>query len=142
METIFRRAHASGVDIARLMPVLLWFSSAVPLENVHPLQVGLLRRKNRLDRRPGRPAEPFLPFHARYAFSMIRKYAALFRRWRSLDAIRWKIVREDPCRTYVDKAMIPEPDAETVGARLCNQEPAAAAAVTRDRESLVEAEPQ
>ncbi len=58
LETILRRAHASGIDIWRLMVVLLWFSAAVPIENVHPLQAGILRRKSRLDRRPGSRSSP------------------------------------------------------------------------------------
>ena len=48
-----RRAYATGINIRRLMPVLMWFSSAVKIENVHPLQWGLIRLKFRKDRSAG-----------------------------------------------------------------------------------------
>jgi hypothetical protein len=80
LETILRRAHASGINIWSLRPILLWFSSAVPLENVHPLQAGILRLKRRTDRRSGMPLEPRLAFYAKYASALIRKHMALYRR--------------------------------------------------------------
>jgi hypothetical protein len=107
LETILRRAHASGIDISRLMIVLLWFSAAVPLENVHPLQAGVLRRRNRLDRRPGLPLEAWLPFYTKYAAGLISKHFAFFKRWRSLNALCRKIVRGDPHRSYTDKTIAP-----------------------------------
>ena len=55
LETIIRRAYASGINIRSLMPVLFWFSSAVPIENLQPLQWGIFRIKHRLDRRAGLP---------------------------------------------------------------------------------------
>ena len=57
LETIMRRAHATGINIRSLMPVLMWFSSAVKIEELHPLQWGIFRVKHRNDRRPGLPIE-------------------------------------------------------------------------------------
>ena len=57
LETIMRRAAATGINIRSLMPVLMWFSSAVKIENLHPLQWGIFRVKYRKDRRPGLPLE-------------------------------------------------------------------------------------
>ena len=57
LETIMRRAHATGINIRSLMPVLMWFSSAMKIENLHPLQWGIFRVKHRKDRRPGFPIE-------------------------------------------------------------------------------------
>ena len=44
--TIFRRAYAlGGHGVSRLLTVLCVFSSAVPIEGVHPLQAGFVRLK-------------------------------------------------------------------------------------------------
>ena len=67
LETIMRRAHATGINIRSLMPVLMWFSSAVKIEELHPLQWGIFRVKHRKDRRPGLPLESPLSFYASYA---------------------------------------------------------------------------
>src|SRR4029079_7563187 len=67
LETIMRRAHATGINIRSLMPVLMWFSSAMKIENLHPLQWGIFRVKHRKDRRPGFPIESALSFYANYA---------------------------------------------------------------------------
>ena len=67
LETIMRRAHATGINIRSLMPVLMWFSSAMKIENLHPLQWGIFRVKHRKDRRPGFPIESPLSFYANYA---------------------------------------------------------------------------
>src|SRR4029078_6665975 len=40
LDIVLRRAYARGVNIRSLMPVLFWFSSAVPIEKLHPLQWG------------------------------------------------------------------------------------------------------
>jgi hypothetical protein len=44
LETVLRRAYACGINIRSLMPVLFWFSSAVPVENLHPVLCPLRRR--------------------------------------------------------------------------------------------------
>ena len=133
IETILRRAHASGIDIRRLMIVLIWFSAAVPIEGVHPLQAGILRRKSRNDRRPGLPLEPRLVFYAKYLSDLARKQLALFKRWRALDAICRKIIRDDVHRSYSDKALTPMPSDGREDVQLYTQTASAKAAVTRER---------
>jgi radical SAM superfamily enzyme YgiQ (UPF0313 family) len=133
VETILRRAHASGIDIRRLMVILLWFSSAVPLEGVHPLQAGLLRIKNRLERRSGMPIEPWPMFYWKFAADFVGKHVAFVRRWRKLDAMRKRILAEDPNRAYNDKALAPVPEDRREELELYTQTAAAKAAVTRER---------
>ena len=55
METLLRRAAATGVPMLSLLKVLAMFASAVSLENVHPLQCGIFRLK-RPSERQARPA--------------------------------------------------------------------------------------
>ena len=132
IETILRRAHASGIDPWRLGIVLVWFSAAVPIEGVHPLQAGLVRRKVRGDRRTGLALEPWIPFHVKRIADIVRKTFGLARRVWSVAALCRKVRREDPERRYTDKALSPalagEEDME-----LYTQSASAVAAVSRER---------
>ena len=87
LETIMRRAAATGINIRSLMPVLMWFSSAVKIEELHPLQWGIFRVKYRKDRRPSLPLESPIAFYARYAGDTAQKAAKLARRWLHLKSI-------------------------------------------------------
>ena len=77
LETMLRRAYASGINIRSLMPVLFWFSSAVAIEDVHPLQWGMFRIKHRRDRRSDLPIESPIMFYPRYAADIARKLAVV-----------------------------------------------------------------
>ena len=57
METIMRRAYATGISPGKMMFLLIWFYGCVTIEKIHPLEGGYLRRKVRRDRRPGLPIE-------------------------------------------------------------------------------------
>src|SRR5215471_3563288 len=130
LETILRRAHASGIDLRRLAVVLLWFSAAVPVEGLHPLQAGILRLKSRNERRPGLPPEPWLPFYARQGVEAVRKAVTFVKRWHKLATLRRRIAREDPCRNYTDLALTANGLEDL---RLYTQTAEARAAVTRER---------
>ncbi len=53
VETVMRRAVNAGINRTKLLDSLVMFSSAVPIEGVHPLQFGFVRRKVRTQRRHG-----------------------------------------------------------------------------------------
>ena len=53
VETVLRRAKSWGYDLNKMMWKLLSFHAPHKLENVHPLDGGVIRRKYRRDRRPG-----------------------------------------------------------------------------------------
>jgi hypothetical protein len=132
METILRRAYATGINIGSLMQVLMWFSSAVPIENLHPLQWGLIRRKFRKDRRVGLPLESRRSFYAGYIADMISRAFQLARRYRRLQRIVAKIEADPNAKSYTDAAMTPvvDEDAEHMG--LYTQNEAARSAVERE----------
>ena len=67
MKTLLCRAAATGVPMGSLVKVLVTFATTVRLENVHPLQSGVLRFKRPSERRPGLPRENPLIFWSRYA---------------------------------------------------------------------------
>ena len=132
IETILRRAYATGINIRRLMPVLMWFSSAVKIENLHPLQWGLIRLKFRKDRRPGLPLESRRSFYGGYVVDMTRKAFHLARRFRHLQRIVAKIEADPNAKSYTDAALtaVADEDAEHMG--LYTQNEAARVAVERE----------
>ena len=56
-ETIMRRAAALRTFGSKLFAIT-WFKGCIELENVHPVESGILRLKFRRDRRPSLPMEP------------------------------------------------------------------------------------
>jgi radical SAM superfamily enzyme YgiQ (UPF0313 family) len=132
LETIVRRAYASGINIRSLMPVLFWFSSAVPVENLHPLQWGIFRLKYRHDRRSGLPLESPLPFYGRYAADIARKVALVARRWFHLKRIVRKVEADANAKLYHDEALTPVAEEDSAHMELYTQNEAARSAVERE----------
>ncbi len=132
LETIIRRAYASGINIRSLMPVLFWFSSAVPVENLHPLQWGIFRVKYRHDRRSGLPLESPLVFYGRYAADIARKVALVARRWLHLKSIVRKVETDPNAKLYMDEALTPVADEDSEHMELYTQNEAARSAVERE----------
>ena len=132
-ETIIRRAYASGINLRSLMPVLFWFSSAVPVEGVHPLQWGIFRIKYRHDRRAGLPLESPFVFYGRYAADIARKLALVAKRWRHLKRIVRKVEADPHAKLYKDEALTPVVDEDAEHMELYTQNEAARTAVERER---------
>ena len=107
IETILRRGAATGTPMSSLAGWLLFFSAAVPIENVHPLQCGFFRVKHRTDRRPTFPIEPIWQFYPKYATDIIRKTVAYTKRGLAIQRMKHRI-QKDPKRTsYMDDALTP-----------------------------------
>jgi hypothetical protein len=108
MKTIMRRAAAMRVSAGQAMFLLLWFWGCVKLEKVHPLQGGYLRRKYRLDRRPGLPVEPALLFYPRYFADLVAKHLRLAAMAARLGLFRLSLKRhKQEARAYMDQALTP-----------------------------------
>jgi hypothetical protein len=133
LETIMRRAYACGINLRSLRTVLFWFSSAVPIEGLHPLQWGIFRIKHRRDRRSGLPIEGVIPFYARYAADIARKATLAAKRWRHLTRILNRVQADPNAKLYMDEALtaVAEEDAEHM--ELYTQNVAARTAVERER---------
>jgi len=87
VETVIRRAVRWGYDPRNMMMKLLSFYAVARIEQVHPLDGGLFRRKYRRDRRPGRPVEGRLAFYTSYVWETLRKQVSLvlmYRRYRRI----------------------------------------------------------
>jgi tRNA A37 methylthiotransferase MiaB len=133
LETIMRRAHATGINIRSLMPVLMWFSSAMKIEKLHPLQWGIFRVKYRTDRRPGLPIESPVTFYADYAAETAAKAVKLARRWLHLKSIVRKIEADPNANLYRDEALIPVGEEDAEHMELYNQSETVRAAVQHER---------
>jgi len=132
LETVLRRAYACGVNIRSLMPVLFWFSNAVPVEDLHPLQWGIFRIKHRRDRRSGLPIENPLVFYRRYAAEVARKAVKLAISWRALKRIVKKIEADPNAKAYTDAALTAVVDEDAEHMELYTQNEAARVAVERE----------
>jgi hypothetical protein len=105
IETIFRRAKASGIKPVRLLNHILQFYFTFIQEKVHPLQGGYFRRKLRRQRRTGLPREnPFI-FYPRRVREVAETHGKLVAFYMHLHRIRRRVER-DPS-PYADSALTP-----------------------------------
>jgi len=133
METIMRRALVSGIDVGRLLTILLWFSTSALVEKVHPLQGGIFRLKYRTDRRPGFPIEPVWSFYPKYLWELLSKHVVLARHLWRINRMRRR-TEADPDRfAYTDQALAPVTDYEAESFELFTQNQAARNAVEKAR---------
>ena len=105
IETIFRRAKASGIKPVRLLNHILQFYFTFIQENVHPLQGGYFRRKLRRERRAGLPRETPLVFYPRRVREVLETHIKLAAFYLCLHRIRRRVER-DPS-PYTDPALTP-----------------------------------
>ena len=128
METVMRRAGATGISPGKMMFLLLWFYGCVTIEKIHPLEGGYLRRKVRTARRPGFPIESALTFYPKYWAEVVSKH------WQ-MGAMIWRMakvrrsIKADPNRrAYMDQALTPVTDEELQALDLFNVTASARAA--------------
>ena len=121
VETVLRRAVASGVKTRKIVDVMMAFSGASRIEGVHPLQLGVLRRKVRTQRRHGMPiVNPlvFYPRRAVEAVTVLAQWVSLGLRYR---AILRRVAADPSSRNYVDeatRALPPKGRRPTISSRL------------------------
>ncbi len=108
IETIFRRAKASGIKPVRLLNHILQFYFTFIQENVHPLQGGYFRRKLRRSRRSILPRENPVAFYPRRLGEIIETHTKLAAFYLYLHKIRRRVERDD--RPYTDPGLIPLAD--------------------------------
>ncbi len=107
VETIMRRAVASGINRTKVLDSLTMFSSASRIEGVHPLQFGFFRRKIRTQRRYGMPVVNPLVFYPWRLFDAVKvcsQWAKVIWRYRRLMA---KVAKDPAARTHFDNALSP-----------------------------------
>jgi hypothetical protein len=133
MKTLFRRALATGVPVHSLVKLLVRFATTVSVENLHPLQGGLVRCKSPGERRPGLPRESPFRFWSRFAWETIWKQAMLIGLVAKL--VTWKIMieREPNARRYMDQALMPVGDDDDATLDLLTKTGGAKAAIDHQK---------
>jgi hypothetical protein len=110
LETLMRRAAATGVPIASLIKVLVNFATTVRFENVHPLQGGVFRLKHPSERRPGMPRESAWTFWPRFAWKTSAKHAYIIGLVARLLWLKMSLERDPAASSYMDRALQPVDD--------------------------------
>ena len=130
-ETIMRRAAALKA-FGNVLFTLTWFKASFDLENLHPVESGLIRLKFRRDRRPTMPIESVWSFSPRYTVEMARKiwgWVSLYLRLRRI----YLRIKFDPKRyEYTDLAITPVTDDEVATHEMFHN-PAAQGYVDQER---------
>jgi len=107
VETIMRRAAATGISRTKIFDGVTVFSGSARIEGVHPLQFGYVRRKLRTSRRHGMPIVNPLIFYPWRIYDFVRtvwRWLRLIRRYRAIQAR----VEADPDKMgYMDEALTP-----------------------------------
>jgi hypothetical protein len=133
METILKRARAKGINIYRLMLIMLWFACSVVVEGVHPLQGGILRLKSRRERRPELKRESVLAFYPRYVWDVLSKQTRLMLHALSLYRLCRRVAAAPDGMSYMDTALTPVSEDELETLELFSQNKAARDAVAHAR---------
>jgi hypothetical protein len=129
MATLLRRAAATGIPMNSLIKALVPFATTAHLENVHPLQGGLLRLKRRSERRPGLPRENIAIFWLRFAWETLYKHLFLASTIGRLLVLKTTISRNPYVKAYRDQSMMPVADDEEITLDLLTKTTGASAAV-------------
>jgi hypothetical protein len=104
VETILRRAVASGLKPRKMADVMTAFSAAARIEGVHPLQCGIIRRKVRTSRRHGMPIVNPLVFYPVRAIEFVSVVAQWLTVGLRYHRIKKRVVADPASKTYVDEA--------------------------------------
>jgi radical SAM superfamily enzyme YgiQ (UPF0313 family) len=112
IETVLRRAMATGTSPGKAVLFITWFKGCIGIEKIHPLEGGFLRLKFRRDRRSGQPLEPAWSFYPRYVTETIWKQSRWIKLFGGLH-LMYRRIRRDPLRhQYMDLALTPVVDDE------------------------------
>lgn len=134
VETVLRRAKATGSSPGKTLFYMSWFKGCISIEKVHPIEGGFLRLKYRQDRRPGLPLEPVVLFYPKYFAGMLWKQIRWITLYMRLRMVYMKIKRDPNRRNYTDSTLEPVIDSE-VDTREMFQSEGAQAYVTQSQQN-------
>jgi len=107
IETVLRRARASGISVGKMMFLMLWFYGCFKFEGLHPLEGGYFRHKYRKDRRPGLPIENPFVFYPRRAWEVVRAHVGIATMLLKFAGVRRRIKSDPAAFDYTDEALAP-----------------------------------
>jgi hypothetical protein len=105
IETVLKRAYVNGLNLSKVSHAMTVFGGAARIEDVHPMQFGLGRRKVRTQRRYGMPIQSAFTFYPWRAYDFTRGAAewismALRHRW-----MRKRIQHDPRSADYIDESL-------------------------------------
>ncbi|MGI8555702.1 MAG: B12-binding domain-containing radical SAM protein [Pyrinomonadaceae bacterium] len=107
IETILRRAVATGCSPGKSMFFIVWFKGCIDIEKIHPLEGGFLRMKFRDMRRSSLPRESPFVFYPKFFVETIVKQLRWMTLYTKLRLI-YRKVKTDPLKNeYTDLALTP-----------------------------------
>lgn len=115
IDTVLRRAVATGTSPGKTMFFITWFKGCIGIERIHPLEGGFLRLKHRRSRRAGLPLEHPWLFYPKYLAEMLWKQFRWVSLYLRLRLIYLKIKRDPQRLAYMDLALeaVREDETET-----------------------------
>jgi hypothetical protein len=134
METVMRRAAATGSNAGNMLLLLIWYYGCIAIEHVHPLQGGYLRRKYRKDRRPTLPLESAWVFYPRFVFELLHKHLRLAGLIWRYGRFRQRLKRDPNRLTYTDVALTPVAEEDFDSFEMFTVSDAAKSAVVKIRD--------
>jgi len=112
IETVLKRARASGISVGKMMFLMLWFYGCHKFEGLHPLEGGYFRHKYRRDRRPGLPIENPLLFYPRRLWEVVRGQVCIALMLLKFAGVRRRIKADSTAFDYTDEALTAVTDDE------------------------------
>ena len=137
MVTLLRRAAATGVWMTSVVKLLITFSTSVRVENVHPLQSGILRLMHPSERRSGLPRESVWLFYPRFLWQTLVKTVKIARTVLWVLSVKRRVLRDPDHRNYTDRALTPGQDDDELKLDLLTKTTGAKAAI--DHQNKVKA---
>ena len=112
IETVLRRAIATGTSPGKTLFFITWFKGCIGIEGIHPLEGGFFRRKARRNRRSTMSLENPIIFYPAYFFESLSKQLRWITLYLRLRLI-YRRVKHDPLKLeYMDQALEPVSDHE------------------------------
>jgi hypothetical protein len=103
--TIFKRAYVNGLSLSKVNSALTVFGGTSRIEDVHPMQFGLMRRKVRTQRRHGMPIVNPLVFYPWRTWDFLRGTSQwVSMAWRH-RRIRKRIQHDPRSADYIDESL-------------------------------------
>lgn len=112
IETVLRRAIATGISPGKALFLIFWFKGCIGIEKIHPLEGGFLRMKHRRTRRSGQKLEPALLFYPKFLTETVAKVTSWISLYARLRLIYRKVKRDPARHEYMDLAITPVTDDE------------------------------
>ena len=110
METLMRRAAATGISLGKMLSMLVSFWALSLVERQHPLEGGYGRVKVRTLRRPGLPIVPAWRFWPVLVASTLAKFGRIAWMVAHFVRLRRQLKRDPLAASYRDLALTPVAD--------------------------------